>query len=509
MNVTDNNATRDQKAVLEFLGSETRKCRRIDTHASIVFLDKDRVLKVKRAVRLPFLDYSTLEKRKAACDEELVVNKRFAPKIYRRVAAITQGNNGLEIDGNGPAVDWAVEMARFDEEQALDHLARAGRITPDLADELAELLRDTHDRADISDGKAWLTSVDGIIDRNSEVFRGEAELAREAVERLHASSHRHLADCCSLMQARAAAGFVRRCHGDAHLGNIVLIDGKPVLFDAIEFDPDIATTDILYDLAFPLMDLIHFGLKICASRLFNHYLQISWDDNAAALRLLPLFLSMRAAIRANVLFTKRRLSPGTTHDAADARSYFDVALRHLAPARPSLIAIGGRSGTGKSVLARDAAPLISPLPGAVVLRSDVIRKEMFGVDPLTALPESAYEPGVTERVYRMLIERACQVVNHGLSVIVDAAFLRESERNELSTEARRMNADFRPVFLTADLAVRLGRIGSRKRDASDATGEVAAGQEGYDLGRLDWPTVDASSSPEQTLARSKAFLLPE
>ena len=151
---------------------------------------------------------------------------------------------------------------------------------------------------------------------------------------------------------------------------------------------------------------------------------------------------MRAAIRSNVLFTKRHLSPDKDHDATDAAAYFDLALRHLAPARPSLIAIGGKSGTGKSVLARAIAPLLSPLPGAVLLRSDVIRKELFGVDPLTALPEDAYAPEVTARVYRTLLERSRQILDQGFSVIVDAAFLKESERDELSTAAQKMDAAF-------------------------------------------------------------------
>jgi aminoglycoside phosphotransferase family enzyme/predicted kinase len=499
-------ADQGQQAIIEFLAN--RQCTRIDTHASIVFLEKDRVLKVKRAVRLPFLDYSTLEKRKAACDEELVINKPFAPSVYRRVVAITRGKNGLEVAGDGPAVEWAVEMARFDEEQTFDHLARAGRITPELADMLAGIIHDAHARAAVSDGASWLASLAGIIDRNTAAFRNEAELARDAVERLHEVSHRRLAGCRVLMQERSSRGLVRRCHGDAHLGNIVLIDARPVLFDAIEFDPVIATTDVLYDLAFPVMDLVHFGLNACANRLFNDYLRIDWANNADALRLLPLFLSMRAAIRANVLFTKRRLSPGDAHDAVDAKAYFDLALRHLEPARPSLIAIGGKSGTGKSVLAREAAAAISPLPGAVVLRSDVIRKELFGVDPLVALPGTAYTEDVTRRVYRTLSDRARQVVGQGLSVIVDAAFLREAERDELSIEAQKLNADFRPVFLTADLATRLSRIGSRKNDASDATREVATDQDGYDIGKLDWPTVDASGSLEQTLRRSAVFLVP-
>ena len=196
---------------------------------------------------------------------------------------------------------------------------------------------------------------------------------------------------------------MRRCHGDAHLGNIVMIDDRPVLFDAIEFDPVIATTDVLYDFAFPLMDLVHFDLKAAANRLFNRYLQVAWDECADALRLLPLFFSMRAAIRSHVLFTKCELAAGDTHGTMEARSYFDLALQHLEPARPSLIAIGGKSGTGKSVLARDVAGLIAPLPGAVVLRSDVIRKELFGIDPLVALPEAAYAADVTTQVYRTLL----------------------------------------------------------------------------------------------------------
>lgn len=496
-----------QNEATAFLDQKVRSgaAKRIDTHASIVFLEPDRVLKIKRAVRLPFLDYSTLEKRKHACEEELAVNRPHAPRLYRRVVPITRGAHGPEIGGNGPTIEWAVEMARFDEEKTFDHLARAGAITPELAEAIADVVRESHERAERSGGSAWLASIALIIDRNSQKFRTQA-LARNAVEQLHAASHQRLAESRVLLQQRASEGFVRRCHGDAHLGNIVLIDGKPVLFDAIEFDPVIATTDILYDLAFPIMDLLHFGLHAAANRLLNRYLQRAGQESAHALRLLPLFLSIRAAIRSHVLFTKCEQSPDAAV-ASEAGSYFDLALQLLKPVRPSLIAIGGKSGTGKSVLARDAAALVPPLPGAVILRSDVIRKELFGVDPLITLPQTAYTPGVSARVYRAMLDRAREVVAQGLSVIVDAAFLREAERDELSAEARNMNADFRPVFLDADLAVRLERIGARRHDASDATGSVAAEQEGYGIGRIDWPIVDASGSPEQTLQRSAPFLL--
>ncbi|MDE2468811.1 MAG: AAA family ATPase [Bradyrhizobium sp.] len=497
----------DQKDVLAFLDSRIHDATRVDTHASIVFLEQHRVLKIKRAVRLPFLDYSTLDKRKRACEEELSINRRYAPQIYRRVVPITRGAEGFHIGGDGPVVEWAVEMARFDENRTLDHLARAGGIAPELAEEVADILYAAHQSAEVSDGAAWLASMAAIIDRNSDRFRVQASVPSDATEHLHKVSHGQLAGARSLLRDRALAGLVRRCHGDAHLGNIALIDHKPVLFDAIEFDPVIATTDVLYDLAFPIMDLVHFGLNAAANRLLNRYLQRSWRENGSALRLLPLFLSIRAAIRSHVLFTKNQQSPADNGVAEEAKSYFDLALTFLRPARPSLIAIGGKSGTGKSVLARDFAALVGTPPGAVILRSDVIRKELFGVDPLVQLPAGAYIPRVTERIYDTLNDRARQIIAQGFSVIVDAAFLQEEKRDKLSTEAKGIEADFRAVFLDADRDIRLSRVGARKRDASDASSEVASQQEDYDIGQVGWTRVNASGSPQETFDRSKAFLL--
>jgi aminoglycoside phosphotransferase family enzyme/predicted kinase len=498
-----------QESVLAFLGDASRgDIKRVDTHASIVFLERDRVLKIKRAVRLPYLDYSTLDKRKHACEEELAVNRRYAPALYRRVVPITLGSHGFQIDGNGPPVEWAVEMTRFDERRTLDHLAAAGEIAPGLAEALAEKLAASHGTAMRSDGSTWLAAMPGIIDRNTEKFRTQALLAGDDVERLHAGSRGRLDALLPLIRQRADAGLVRRCHGDAHLGNIVIIDDEPVLFDAIEFDPVIATTDILYDLAFPLMDLLHFGQGVAANRLFNRYLHATWHENIEGLRLLPLYLSVRSAIRALVLFTRHEQSPRDPTEPTRAKSYFDLALRLIAPEPPSLIAVGGRSGTGKSVLARNLAAMLDPPPGAVVLRSDVIRKELFGIDPLTALPEAAYAHEVTTRVYRTMAERGAAVLAQGFSVVLDAAFLRVAERDPLPALAGANGATFHGIFLDAALNVRIQRIASRGNDASDATRDVALLQENLDIGRLDWPVVDASGLPQQTLARARSHLRP-
>ena len=236
--------TGSQDAALDFLGG--KGCMRIDTHASMVFLGENRVLKIKRAVRLPFLDYSTLEKRKAACEEELRVNVVNAPELYRRVVPITCGNDGvLEIGGTGAPIEWAVEMARFDEEQTLDRIAGTRIIEPELAAELADAILRSHDKAPRADGERWLASVASIIDRNTAKFLTVRGLQAEAIDQLDALSHDCLTQVRALLEKRAGQGFVRRCHGDLHLANIALVNGKPLLFDAIEFDPVIATTDIL------------------------------------------------------------------------------------------------------------------------------------------------------------------------------------------------------------------------------------------------------------------------
>ncbi len=496
----------DQAEVFAFLGrgQHGQPPKRIDTHISIVFLEPDRVLKVKRAVRLPFLDYSTLDKRKRACEQELAVNRRYAPQLYRQVVPITRDGGRLEINGRGIPIEWALEMARFDETKTFDQLCASGSFNADLADQLADVMLAAHEHAEISAGSTWLPSIAGIIDRNTQKFCGQAVLFGDAIEQLHALSHQQLAANRDLLQRRATAGLVRHCHGDAHLGNIGRIDERPVLFDAIEFDPAIANIDVLYDSAFPIMDFLHFRQCGAANRLFNAYLRKTWRSNADSLRLFPLFLSMRAAIRSHVLFTKCEQVAGDASIATQAKSYFELALQLILPAKPSFVVIGGRSGTGKTVLARNLAGLPSPSPGAVVLRSDIIRKELFGVDDLVTLPESAYRADVSERVYRIMFERARDIAAQGFSVVLDAAFLQQGERDAVALAAQQSGATFRPIFLTANSAVRESRVAARREDASDATREIAARQERMDIGRLDWPTVDASGSPEQTLERSAA-----
>jgi aminoglycoside phosphotransferase family enzyme/predicted kinase len=500
-----------QEPVLAFLANPAThhgaSVTRIDTHAAAVFLAGPRALKIKRAVRFPFLDFSTLARRKAACDAELAINRAFAPDLYWRVVPITREANGeLALGGHGAPVEWAVEMVRFDETQTLDRLAEAGRIDAALADALGRAAAKTHVAARPVAGFDFAAALSDIVGHNDSELRGFADLFDPAVvAALTQASHASLMRLTPLLDAREREGLVRRCHGDLHLGNIVLIENKPVPFDAIEFDERFATTDVLYDLAFLLMDLIARDLAPAASIALNRYLvETRRTSDLDALAALPLFMATRAAIRAKVSAARRAHASDAKAAADSARDYFALAQRLIVPPAPRLVAVGGLSGTGKSVLARALAAHLPPLPGAVVLRSDIERKQLFDVSETTRLPPAAYTAEVTERVYSALAEKALRILAAGHSVIVDAVFARGEER--AAVEAAAGNAPFRGLFLTADLATRVARVGARAADASDADTAVARAQETYELGTLSWAEVDASGTPENTLRGALAAL---
>jgi aminoglycoside phosphotransferase family enzyme/predicted kinase len=486
--------------------------RRIDTHAASVFLAGERALKVKRAVRFPFLDYSTLKKRKAACETELAVNRPLAPDIYRRVVPITREADGrLALDGKGAVVEWVVEMRRFDEKQTLDHVAERGELDTGLADTLGRAVAQAHAAAPVVDAEPWTEALASFLDQNATAFREMPErFPPHEAEALDRASRAAFARIRPLLLERGRLGLVRRGHGDLHLGNIVLIDGRPVLFDAIEFDPLIAAGDVLYDLAFLLMDLTERGLHEAANIVFNRYLaETRRNDDLDGLAALPFFLSLRAAIRAKVTAARiERVEEGERDRIAQsATTYFRLACDLISPPPPLVVAVGGLSGTGKSVLARALAPGLWPAPGAVVLRSDVERKALFGVTETTHLPPEGYAREATARVYASLAEKARRVVGVGHSAIVDAVYARPDERADIVGVARSAQAKLRGLFLSADLDTRLARIGARAHDASDADAAVALAQEHYALGALDWTVIDASGSPAETLARAQAALI--
>lgn len=502
-----------QEAVIAFLGNPRAHgggpVERIDTHAAMVFLSGDRAVKLKRAVRYPYLDFSTVERRREACLAELALNRRTAPTLYLAAEPVVRRPDGeLSVGGNGcgngcgegEILDWVVLMRRFPTEALFDRMARAGSLTPALMEGLAAAIAAFHAAAEVRREAGGAGAMAAVAAENIAEMRGYRQIFPAGrVARLAALSTAAADRLGPLLDRRRDAGMVRHCHGDLHLRNIVLLDGRPTLFDGIEFDPAFAVIDTFYDLAFLLMDLEHRGLRPLGNAVINRYLEETGDHGGLAA--LPFFLSVRAAVRAKIVATAASLAArGTEAEAAEAVSYLDLAIAALEPPPPRMMAVGGLSGTGKSVLARALAPHLGAVPGAVVLRSDVTRKRMFGVAPTERLPEEAYRPEVTERVYALLAERAAAVLAAGHAVVVDAVSARPDERLALEAVAARAGVRFDGFWLEAPLPVRLARVAERRGDASDATAAVVRRQDSYDCGPLGWLRVEAGRVVSDVLA---------
>jgi aminoglycoside phosphotransferase family enzyme/predicted kinase len=493
----------DQHDVIAFLSDPSSyrgvdRVERLETHISLVFLAGDCAYKLKRAVRYPYLDFSTVERRRRFCAAELELNRRTAPQLYRDARPIARGADGrLAWGDKGEIVDWVVVMRRFDQSRRLDAIARTEGLTPDLLHRLAAHIAAFHESAEPRRDRGGAAALAAIIAENDACLRAAAAFPAERTGRLREVSAAWLERVGDLLDRRRAAGRVRRCHGDLHLRNICVIDGAPVLFDCIEFSDAFATIDVLYDLAFLLMDLAHQGDTASANRVLNRYLDLTGDDDGLAA--MPLFLSLRAAIRAHVT-----ASAGGGSDAAQA--YLDQACAALRPAPPRLIAIGGLSGTGKSTVAAVLAPGLGACPGARVLRSDVIRKRLFGVAPESRLPEGGYAPEVTGRVYTALCRQAAVALRAGYCAIIDAVALRPDERQEFAAVARAAGVPFTGLWLDAPAATLAARVDARRNDASDATRAVVARQLEADLGPLDWRRVDAGGSAAETAAAASQAL---
>ncbi len=501
MNPIPDGAGEDQSEIFAFLAdprthSLSLPIHRIDTHGAVVFLAGPDAYKVKRAVRFPFLDYSTLALRRAACEAELQVNRPNAPALYLGTIPITRSGNGLALGGEGEPVEWAVHMRRFDESRTLDHLHGSEGLSPEIAKALATAVADSHRRAVPASGDRWIPSLARFIAEAREALLAHPALFDpKEVEAAAAAQHGALDRLRPLLLSRSAGGQVRRIHGDLHLGNIVLLGSEPVLFDAIEFSEDIAAGDVLYDLAFLLMDLSVRGDRRAANLVFNRYLHLmDPEEQLPGIAALPLFLSVRAAIRAHVTATRSLVVDETERPGAEnaARAYLRAAADVLRPCPSPIVAIGGLSGTGKSTVSACLAPSLGPPPGAVHLRSDLERKRLFGADETARLPAEAYGQEVTARIYARLGHLAQLAAKTGSAVVVDAVHARLEEREAIEAIAQETGATFLGVWLTLPAEDRVRRVASRTGDASDAGPDVAFAQERYDTGPIAWTMLDAA-----------------
>ncbi len=494
---------------------------RIDTHGAIVFLAGDRVFKMKRAVRFPFMDFGTASRRRDMCVAEVVVNRRFTPQLYLGVAPLDRHGQRwtlgdvLEPDAcrSGSADEWLVVMRRFDQDSLLSRRAEQGHLEAATLVELAQRIATAHDASTVSRDYAGAVDYRRSIATDIEQMRTHAGLLDPAVtEELAAALPGALEPLVALVDRRRDAGAVRRCHGDLHLRNVCLLDGQPALFDAIEFNDRIATIDVLYDLAFLLMDLMHRGHRDFANLVLNNWLWRVGDVAAAphgeALALLPMFLSRRAAIRAHVDAAAAELRDTAVQDEVRAavRLYQRESASYLHPVPPRLLAIGGLSGSGKTTIAMQLAPDTDRAPGAVVVRSDVERKRLSGITLTERLPAGSYTQEASDAVYARVLAQAAQTLAAGQSVIVDAVFSKPAERDAVAALGRRLGVPFAGLWLDIARDVALQRVSDRRGDASDAGVAVVERQQGYDLGRIDWARLDSSGPPAVVAAAARRVL---
>lgn len=494
-----------QSATLAFLtsprvqGVPAAEIATVRTHLSIIVLAGARACKLKRAVRLPYVDLSTPALRLQACERELALNRRTAPALYLGVRRITRQDDGqLSFDGPGELVDAVVQMRRFADDALLETRVTRDGLSVALADRLAGVIADFHDRAEIAPQVDMPARLMGVIDANAQIFAALPSLPADKAASLDAALRRELARHAPLLRARARAGKVRRCHGDLHLANICLIDGEPTLFDCLEFDVSLSTIDVLYDLAFLLMDLWSRGLAPQANQVLNRYLDRRGDDDG--LPLMPAFMGLRAAIRAHVVATQAAAAAGPERARLQAQAlrYLDTGLACLEPRAARLVAVGGLSGSGKSVLAAAIAPAIGAPPGARVLSSDRIRKAWHGVGAQAPLPARAYRPEVSEQVYAAQAQRAHALLAAGCCVIADAVFERPADRERIAQAAARARVEFAGFWLQAPPATLVARVKARENDPSDADEAVVRRQLARSPATSPWLAVDAGGAAQAT-----------
>jgi aminoglycoside phosphotransferase family enzyme/predicted kinase len=448
---------------------------RIDTHISTVLLAGAHAYKLRKPLKLGFLDFSTLELRCQDCLEELRLNQRAAPQLYLDVVAIVGPRSAPRIvpafdRGQDEALEFAVRMRRFDPSLAFDRLAQRGRLTPDLVDRLAAAVADLHCRAEpvpVSDdadamGAHW---IDGNFTELRERVQSAADRAR--IDALAAWSSAQMRAHAALIAGRARGGGVRECHGDLHLGNIVLLDGTPVLFDAVEFNAELRFIDVMSDVAFTFMDLVDHGMPSLAWRFLSAYLERTGDYEGIAL--LRLYAVYRALVRAKVAQIRQQQPQVAQHarlrEHTSFEHYLALAERLAMAGRGAIVVMTGLAGSGKSTVARCLAEEV----GGVTVRSDVERKRLYGIAPLEDSGGAIYTAEATLRTYDRLASLAATIVAAQVPVVIDAACLRRHERQRLRDLAAQLEVPHQLISCQAPAEVLLARVRSRSVAATDVS----------------------------------------
>jgi uncharacterized protein len=491
----------------------------LETHISLVLLAGEHAYKLKKPLDLGFLDFSTLEKRREACEAELRLNRRMAPMLYLDVVPIGGTPDEPHL-GAEPAIEYAVKMWRFEQDNLLDRVAARGALTPAQLEALAYELAGFHARVPFAEDPLPYGLPEQLLAPMAQNFSQFEELVeavhdREALERLRHWTERTYARLHDTFVARRAAGRVRECHGDLHLGNLVLVEGRAVAFDCIEFNADLRWSDVMSEIAFLVMDLLDHGHHPLAHRFLDAYLAATGDY--AGLAVLPFYLVHRAMVRAKIACLRAHQPGldvhGRTRADAEYHDYLRLAETLSAPGHPGLVLMHGLSASGKSF----TALRLVERAGAIRVRSDLERKRLHGLawnaSTRSALGAGLYGREASRRTYQRLTELAGSILDAGYFAVMDATFLRWDEREAFRRLAASRRVPFAIVSCTADEATLRQRLTARsasRDDPSEATltvleHQLATQEPLTDAERPETLVVD-TTAPDEQLDRSLAAL---
>ena len=483
---------------------DTDRFHLIETHISWVFLCGSYAYKIKKAVDLGFLDFSTLDKRKFYCEEELRLNGRLAPELYLAVVPITGTPDQPQLGGAGEVVEYAVKMRRFPQEALLSHMRQQNLLATTHIDQIITQVADFHQAIPAATAGTDCGDPHHVAAPVHENFVQIREYTRDSrhlrlLDRLRAWAEHEYDSCHGHFRQRKERGFIRECHGDMHLGNMAVVDGRVVIFDGIEFNPDLYWIDVMSEAAFLCMDLEYHGKRNFACCFLNGYLERTGDYQG--LRVFHYYLAYRAMVRAKVACIRSSQRAGRDPQSSEFERYLRLALGYTRPQRPVLFITHGLSGSGKSTL---SGSLIEPL-AAIRIRSDRERQRMFGKGKregeAATVCEGVYSEGATRQTYEKLAELAGAVLESGYSAIIDATFLGHQQRDAFKRLADRLGVPIRILFFRADADVLRKRVRDRQREGGDISEadrsvlerQLARYAELHDEERVYTVTIDTQS----------------